>query len=105
EGLGFAIPAPVVDFVHRSLKAYGRVDHVDIGAVAQTVPTAIAEGLGRPQDWGVGIADLRPRGPADVAGMTVGDVVLTVDGYPMSGLPEFTPALYQHPPDLPVKDK
>ena len=44
------------------------------------------------------IADLSPHGPADAAGITVGDVVLTVDGYAMSGLPEFTAALYQHPP-------
>ena len=98
EGLGFAIPARVVDFVYRSLREYGHVDHVDIGVVAQTVTAPIAEGLALSQDWGVLIADLLPHGPADVAGIKVGDVVLTVDGYAMRGVAEFTAVLYQHPP-------
>jgi serine protease Do len=103
EGLGFAIPAPVVEFVYRSLREYGRVDHVDIGVVAQTVTAPIAEGLGLPQDWGVLVADLLPHGPADMAGIKVGDVVLTVDGYAMQGVTEFTAVLYQHPPQLPLR--
>jgi serine protease Do len=46
EGPGFAIPARVLEFVYHSLREYGRVDHVDIGVVAQTVTAAIADGLG-----------------------------------------------------------
>ena len=102
EGLGFAIPAPVVDFVYRSLRESGHVDHVDIGVVAQAVTPSIAEGLALSQDWGVLIADLLPRGPADVAGIKVGDVVLAVDGYAMQGVTEFTAVLYQHPPRVPL---
>ena len=37
EGLGFAIPARVVDFVYRSLRKYGHVHRVEIGAVAQEI--------------------------------------------------------------------
>jgi serine protease Do len=103
EGLGFAIPAPVVDFVYHSLRQYGRVDHVDIGVVAQTVTTPIAEGLGFPQDWGVVIADLMPHGPADAAGIRVGDVVVKVDGYAMQGVTEFTAIQYQHPANRPLQ--
>ena len=103
EGLGFAIPARIVDFVYRSLREYGRVEHVDIGVVAQTVTAPIAEGLALSQDWGVLIADLLPHGPADVAGVKVGDVVLTVDGYAIRGVAEFTAALYQHPPQAPLQ--
>ena len=32
EGLGFAIPARVVNFVYHSLRKYGHVHHVEIGA-------------------------------------------------------------------------
>jgi serine protease Do len=103
EGLGFAFPAPVIDFVYHSLREYGRVDHVDIGIVAQTVTPAIAEGLAQPQDRGVLIADLQPHGPADLAGIEVGDIVLTVDGYTIQGVTEFTAVLYQHPPQAPLK--
>jgi serine protease Do len=101
--LGFAIPARVVNFVYRSLREHGHVDHVDIGVVAQTVTALIAEGLGLSQDWGVLIADLFPGGPADVAGIKVGDVVLTVDGYAMRGVAEFTAVLYQHSPQVPLQ--
>jgi serine protease Do len=94
DGLGFAIPARIVDFVYQSLKKYG---HVEIGVVAQTITPTLADGLGLAQSWGVMIADVLPRGPADVAGMKPGDVVLAVDDYPMLSLIGFTAALYQHP--------
>jgi serine protease Do len=103
EGLGFAIPARVVDFVYRSLREHGHVDHVDIGVVAQTVTASIAEGLALSQDWGVLIADVQPYGPAEDAGIKVGDLVLTVDGYAMRGVAEFTAVLYQHAPKVPLQ--
>jgi len=79
------------------LRQYGRVDHVDIGVVAQTVTAPIAEGLGFTQDWGVVIADLMPHGPADAAGLRVGDVMIRVDGHTMQGVTELAAVLYQHP--------
>jgi len=103
EGLGFAIPARVVDFIYRSLKKNGRVDHVEIGVVAQNITRPMAEGLGLPQNWGVVIADVVSRGPADFAGIKPGDVVLAVDGRPILGMPAFAAMLYQHPTDQPVK--
>jgi serine protease Do len=103
EGLGFAIPAPVVEFVYHSLRTYGRVDHVDIGVVAQTVTAPIAAGLGLAQDCGVLIADMMPHGPADAAGLEIGDVLLSVDGLVMQGVPELTAVLYQHSPDKPLQ--
>jgi len=99
EGLGFAIPAPIVNFVYQSLKKYGRVDHVEIGAVAQTITPTLAQGLGLSQDWGVLIADVVPYGPADMAGIKTEDIVLAVDGHPVQTLHRFTAALYRHPLD------
>lgn len=98
EGLGFAIPARIVEFVFQSLKKFGRVDHAEIGAVAQTITPAIARGLGLSQDWGVVIADVIPHGPADQAGLRPGDIIVAVDGHPMMSLHEFTASLYLHPP-------
>jgi serine protease Do len=97
EGLGFAVPARIVDFVYQSLKKSGHVEHIEIGVVAQTITPAMAEGLGLAQDWGVVIADVLPGGPAAAAGLRSGDVILAVDGYPMLSLIGFTAALYQHP--------
>jgi serine protease Do len=98
EGLGFAIPARIVDFVYQSLRKYGRVDHVDIGVFAQTISPALADGLGLAQNWGVVLADVVPHGPADAAGLQPGDVILAVDGHPMLSLLGFTAELYQHLP-------
>ncbi len=103
EGLGFAIPAPVVDFVYRSLRKYGHVEHVEIGAVAQTITPTMAEGLGLAQNWGVVIVDVIPQGPADSSGIKPEDIILAVDGHPMMSLTGFTAALYRHPLDQVVK--
>ena len=97
DGLGFAIPARIVDFVYQSLKKYGYVAHIEIGVVAQTITPAMADGLGLAQNWGVVISDVLPHGPADAAGMKPGDVIQAVDGYPTLSLIGFTAALYQHP--------
>ena len=98
EGLGFAIPASTVQFVTEELKKYGRVHRTEIEAKAQTITPTLAAGLGLKQDWGVLICDVTPDGPADTAGLKAQDIVLTVDGRPITGLPGLGAALYQHPP-------
>jgi serine protease Do len=98
-GLGFAIPARVVDFVYESLRKHGRVDHVEIGAVAQTITPTLALGLGLERDWGVVVADVVPFGPASAAGLQPGDIVLAIDGHAIPNLPWFGAALLQHPPE------
>jgi len=103
EGLAFAIPARIVDFIYQSLRKYGYVHHIEIGAAAQTITPRIAAGLRLAQDWGVVIADVIPRGPADAAGIKPGDVVLAIDGQPILGMTGFAAALYLHPPDQVLK--
>ena len=103
EGLGFAIPARIVDFVYQGLKKYGHVDRIQIGAVAQTITPTIARGLGLAQSWGVVIADVMPLGPASEAGLKAGDLVLAIDGRPTLNVNGFAAALYLHPPDQALK--
>jgi serine protease Do len=103
QGLGFAIPAPIVNFVYQSLRKYGHVRHIEIGAFAQTITPAMADGLGLAQNWGVVLADVEPDGAAYAAGLRPGDVVLDIDGHGMLGLPGFAVTLYQHPIDQEVK--
>src|ERR1700756_1604123 len=103
EGLGFAIPARIVNFVYQSFRKYGHVYRTDIGVVAQTITPTIAKGLGLAQDWGVVLADVTPQGPADAAGLMCEDVILAIDGRPVLGLSEFAAALYIHAPDEVLK--
>jgi serine protease Do len=103
EGLGFAIPARIVEFVYQSLRKYGHVHRVEIGAVAQEITPTIAEGLHLAQHWGVIIADVKPDGPAAAAGLQVQDVVLTADDRRIETLPQLSSALYLHRLDKVLK--
>jgi len=103
EGLGFAIPARVVDFVYNSLRKYGHVHRVEIGAVAQEITPTLAEGLHLAQRWGVVIADVKPDGPAASAGLQVQDIVLNADGRRIDTLPALSAALYLHRLDKVLK--
>jgi serine protease Do len=103
EGLGFAIPARIVDFVYHSLRRYGHVHRVEIGAVAQEVTSTLAEGLHLAQRWGVIIADVKPDGPAATAGLQVQDIVLTADDRRIETLPALSSALYLHRLDQVLK--
>ena len=103
EGLGFAIPARVVDFVYHSLRKYGHVHRVEIGAGAQEITPTLAEGLHLPQRWGVVVDDVKPDGPAAAAGLQVHDIILTADDRRIETLPSLSAALYLHRLDQVVK--
>lgn len=103
EGLGFAIPARVVEFVYQALRKHGHVHRVEIGAVAQEITPALAEGLQLPQHWGVVVADVKPDGPAAAAGLQINDIILFADDRRIETLPSLQAALYLHRLDQAVK--
>lgn len=103
EGLGFAIPARIVQCVYEDLRRYGHVRRLQIQASVQEITPAMARGLGLSQDWGVVVSDMAPDGPADKAGLHLEDIVYAVDDRQIAGLPGFTAALYLHSPDTPLK--
>jgi len=103
EGIGFAVPARIVRFVYDNLRKYGFVQRAEIGASAQEINPTLAAGLGLSRDWGVLIADVAPAGPADTGGIQLQDIIDSVDGHQIVGLPGFAAALYLHPPDEDLK--
>jgi serine protease Do len=103
EGLGFAIPEPIVRFVYGELKAHGIVAAVTIGAHAQTITPALAAGLKLPQDWGVIVSDIDAGGPAAAAGLQQRDIVTTIDGRRIDSLPMYTAFLYVHKRNMPIR--
>ena len=94
EGLGFAAPSNIVRTVYDQILQHGRVRRGAIGARVQTVTPEMAEGLGLAQNWGVILADVYSGGPADAAGLRVGDIVLAMDGKPMENARQFQVNLY-----------
>lgn len=103
EGLGFAIPARVVNFVYHSLRKYGHVHRIEIGAGAQEITPTLAEGLRLPQSWGVIVDDITPDGPAASAGLQVQDIVVSADDRPIETMSALTAATYLHDPNRPLK--
>src|SRR6202453_658056 len=103
EGLGFAIPEPIVRFVYSELKEHGIVSSVTIGAHAQTITPALAAGLKLPKDWGVILSDVDEGGPAAAAGLQPKDVVTAIDGGRVDSLPKYTAFLYVHKRNTPLR--
>ena len=95
EGIGFAAPSNIVRAVFEQIRAHGRVHRGAIGVRAQTVTPVLAAGLALPQDWGVIVADVTPEGPAERAGLKVGDLVLTLDGKGLENGRQFEVNLYR----------
>ena len=87
EGLGFAVPSATIRTVFRQLKQYGTVRRQEIGASFQTITSGMAVGLGLVRNYGVIVSDVWPRGPAEAAGLKVGDILLSMDGQPVDNLP------------------
>jgi serine protease Do len=82
-GPGFAAPSNIVRTVFEQIRKTGRVRRGEIGVRAQTITPTLAAGLGLKRDQGTVLADVAPGSPADKAGLSVGDLVLTLDGKPM----------------------
>jgi serine protease Do len=80
NGIGFAVPANMVQTVVASAGSGGRLVRAWLGASGQTVTNELAPGLGLPRPVGVALTDVYPSGPADRAGLRRGDVVLKVEG-------------------------
>src|ERR1019366_2357238 len=96
QGLGFAIPAGIVAYAYPQLLKYGHIHQPAIGALVQTITQDLAAGLHLTRDFGVIVSDISPGGPADIAGLRIQDIILSVDGTPIASLPLFAHSLYLH---------
>ena len=84
-GIGFDIPADVAARVSRQLIDHGKIVRGYIGAQIQDVTPEIADSLGLKGRKGALVAQVTDGGPADMAGLKSGDVVLGVDGDTIGG--------------------
>ncbi|MGH9493028.1 MAG: Do family serine endopeptidase, partial [Terriglobales bacterium] len=81
QGVGFALPSKIVATVYNQLiSSDHRVARGSIGVDLNTRPNPA---LARLYGEGVTISNVRPGGPADQAGMKVGDTITAVDGKPI----------------------
>ncbi len=82
-GIGFAIPVSTVKQVMDQIVAHGSVTRGYIGVEPQDVTPEIAEAFNLPRKDGAIIAGLVRGGPAEKAGVKVGDILIEIDGAPV----------------------
>jgi serine protease Do len=80
HGIGFAIPANMVRAVVSGLSKGGRLVRPWFGAWGQTVTADIAASLGLSRPRGVMVNEVYKGGPADRAGVRIGDVIVAING-------------------------
>ncbi len=79
-GLSFAIPIDVAMKVKDDLLQFGKVQRGRIGVTIQQVDKELAATFGLDRARGALVSGIEKGGPADGAGLKVGDVILGVNG-------------------------
>lgn len=83
-GIGFAIPVSTVKTVMESIISTGQVVRGWIGVEPQDITPELAESFGLTKKSGAIIAGVLKGGPADRAGIRPGDILVAVEGKPVS---------------------
>jgi S1-C subfamily serine protease len=88
QGICFAVAGNTASFVVSEIIRHGRVRRAWIGIAGQTVPLPrrIGPALGLNQSFGVAITGTEAEGPAAQSGLAVGNLVVAIDGTPVSGV-------------------
>jgi S1-C subfamily serine protease len=88
QNLCFAVAANTARHVLTQILAHGRVRRGQLGVAGQTVqlPNRVRHTLGVAQATAVLIVEVSPAGPAAAAGLRHGDLLLALDGQPVTGV-------------------
>ena len=83
QGIGFAIPINMAKSILTQLRETGKVTRGWIGVSVQLVTPDLAKSFGLDSERGALIAEVMKNGPAEKAGLKVGDIILEFDGHPV----------------------
>jgi len=84
QGVGFAIPSDMARAVMASLLETGRVDRGWLGVVIQPITPELADALELDDARGVLVSDVAEASPAAAAGLEPGDVIVRLEGEPVT---------------------
>jgi serine protease Do len=84
EGIGFAIPSNMATRIASTLIAHGKVERGWLGVSISDLKPDAAKSVGLPSPKGALVADVAKGGPAAVAGLKRGDVVLSYQDQPVA---------------------
>lgn len=86
EGIGFAIPSLLVQWVYRQLREYGHVHRPVMGLGVQAITPALAQALKLPRSSGVVVSDVLPGSQAEAAGVKINDILVSMDNVPVGNV-------------------
>jgi serine protease Do len=101
--IGFAIPIAVVKQILPQLEKTGRVVRGFLGVQPQPITQDMVDSLGLKSTQGALIADVVKAGPADKAGVKPGDVVVALNGRPVTDNNQLTRDVGAIPPNQNVR--
>jgi serine protease Do len=84
QGIGFAIPSDLARQVMNEILKNGHVTRAYLGIYPQDVTPAMAKAFGEKQAEGIVVGDVTPGSPAHTAGIQRGDIILDVNGKPVT---------------------
>jgi serine protease Do len=84
QGIGFAIPIDLAHHIMDQIVEHGKVIRGYLGITIQGVSPDMAKAFGLSQGGGALVGDVSPNGPAAKAGVQRGDIVLQLNGTPVT---------------------
>jgi len=104
-GLSFAIPIDVAMNVTEQIKSKGKVSRGWLGVQIQDVTRQLAESFGMDRPHGALVAKVIPGGPAEKAGLQIGDIIIEFNGQIIETSGELPPRVGMTPIDEKAKLK
>jgi serine protease Do len=104
-GIGFAVPINMAKAIKNQLVATGSVVRGFLGIQLnpQEMDEDLAASFGLPRAGGILVAEVIPESPAERAGLEAGDIILALDGEPVSDSGAFRNRVAMLEPDTEVE--
>ncbi|MBV8473089.1 MAG: trypsin-like peptidase domain-containing protein [Hyphomicrobiales bacterium] len=95
QGICFAVASNTANFVAGEIARHGRVRraYIGVGAATMPIPRRIAVRLAVAQTSGARLLTVDQNGPAAQAGLLTGDLVIALDGKPVTSVADLIRAL------------
>lgn len=84
QGIGFAVPVNLAHQVMDQILKNGKVVRAYIGILPQDMTSEMAKAFGEKEARGVVVGDVTPNSPAQEGGVQRGDIILQVNGKPVT---------------------
>lgn len=103
QGIGFAIPVSLAKDVMTQIIEFGEVKRGWLGVGIQEITDELAQSFGLASKDGVILSEIMRNGPADLAGLVVGDVITHINGEAINNVRSALNLISQNKPGDRVK--